>query len=344
MPKSIVPRDRLFAASFDPEHQAEITRHDGLLATYFSNDDFTGRSVTRVDPEIDFDWKAGAPAAGIASNGFSVRWSGFLRVTNTGAYRFQVQSGQPARVFINQRLVSDPWRAGLEQISTAMLRAGERNELRLDLRATNIAVPVKLSWSGPGFSPTLISRQHLTPGAPSAAPTGVISRVVFPAGLVLSSGVILDAPIQSATDSAIQLRGLFSKHSLPTSKVTHIVVKPLPPDFAGAIPKGRTGVLLHNRDFIDGDFVGIQEGRVKIGSVLFGNRTFDMAKEVMAVALRSKELPRWRDSVVARDGTKLYGSSISIRSARMNFASAPEFSIAGSELVEVIRKPEGPAR
>jgi hypothetical protein len=69
-----------------------------------------------------------------------------------------------------------------------------------------------------------------------------------------------------------------------------------------------------------------------------------MAKEVMAVALRSKELPRWRDSVVARDGTKLYGASISIRSARMNFASAPEFSIAGSELVEVIRKPEGSTR
>jgi hypothetical protein len=69
-----------------------------------------------------------------------------------------------------------------------------------------------------------------------------------------------------------------------------------------------------------------------------------MAKEVMVVALRSKDLPSWRDSVVARDGTKLHGPSISIRSARLAFASAPDFSIAGSELVEVIRKPEGSTR
>jgi len=341
MPRSLVPRDRLHAASFDPEHQADVTRSDGLLATYFSSEDFTGNSVTRVDPEIDFDWGTNSPPAGIASNRFAVRWTGYLRVTNSGIYHFQVQAGQPMRLFINQRLVSIPWKADMEQTATAMLRAGERCELRLELRATNSIVPVKLAWSGPGFGSTIISSQHLSPRAviPATVAESNRSSAMIPAGLVLTGGVIVDAPIQSATDSAIQLRGLFRKQALPTAKVTHILVKPLSQELAGAIPKGRTGVLLHTRDFIDGDFAGIQDGRVKIGSVLFGNRTFEMAKEVVAIVLRNKELPVWRDSAVARDGTRLYGGIVSIQPSRIAFSSAPDFAIAAPDLLEVVRSP-----
>src|SRR5687767_802351 len=163
----------------------------------------------------------------------------------------------------------------------------------MELRVTNNVGPVKLSWSGPGFVKTRIERQHLSPGmAPSGvAPTG--SGPVLPGGVVLLSGTIIDAPIQSANDSSIRFRGLFRNQSLPLAKVLRIHAKPLTAAFAGAIPKGRAGVLLQNRDFIDGEFAGIENGRLKIGSVLFGNRTFDFAKEVVAVVLRGNEPPVW---------------------------------------------------
>ena len=48
----------------------------GLSATYFNNADFTGTTVTRVDPTVDFTWGAGSPAPGISANTFSVRWTG----------------------------------------------------------------------------------------------------------------------------------------------------------------------------------------------------------------------------------------------------------------------------
>ena len=37
---------------------------NGLSATYFNNIDFTGTTVTRVDPTVDFVWGSGSPAAG----------------------------------------------------------------------------------------------------------------------------------------------------------------------------------------------------------------------------------------------------------------------------------------
>jgi hypothetical protein len=343
MPKAIVPRDRVYAASFDPEHVAEINSGAGLLVTYYNGDDFNSNSFTRVDPAIDFDWKGAAPAPGIAGNHFSVRWTGSLRVTNSGEYQFRIQAGAPSRLFINEKLVSDPWTTVPEQVVATVLRAGERCELRLELRVTNALPPVKLSWNGPGFSKTLLAREHLSPAHAPLDGSPTSEGHVSPAGIVLVSGAIIDAPIRSASDSSIHLKGVFEKQTVPLAKVARLHVKPLTAEFASAIPKGRTGVLLKNRDFIDGDFAGIENGRVKIVSVLFGNRTFNLAKEVVAVVLRGNEPRPWRWLVAARDGTLVYGKSLSIAPARVNLSDAPEFALTPEQVAEVSRRSEADA-
>ena len=40
---------------------------NGLSAVYYDNHDFTGATVSRVDPTVNFDWGAGAPAPGIGA-------------------------------------------------------------------------------------------------------------------------------------------------------------------------------------------------------------------------------------------------------------------------------------
>jgi hypothetical protein len=35
---------------------------DGLKGAYYDNQDFTGTSIVRVDPVVNFDWGSGAPA------------------------------------------------------------------------------------------------------------------------------------------------------------------------------------------------------------------------------------------------------------------------------------------
>src|SRR6185295_12465741 len=85
--------------------------------------------------------------------------------------------------------------------------------------------------------------------------------------------------------------------------------QPLSPALAPRLGLGRTGVLLAKGDFVDGDFRSLENGRVSLSSVLFGVRSFDATKEVVAVALRDpypSSAPfevRLRDQSVLLPGT-----------------------------------------
>ena len=63
----------------------------GLKGEYFSNTDFSGKPVlTRVDPQIQFDWRAAAPVPGVSMKTFAVRWTGTLTPPGPGAYTFSI--------------------------------------------------------------------------------------------------------------------------------------------------------------------------------------------------------------------------------------------------------------
>jgi hypothetical protein len=347
MSRGIIPQDRLYAASFDSQHQGDasgMAGAQGLLGTYYNSAEFTGNSFTRIDPEINFAWKGESPAPGMPTNNFSVRWSGTLLPTNSGDYEFYVMAGVPIRLFINDKLITNPLIVALQESASAKLDHRERNELRLEMRATNNVAPVRLSWSGPGFSKTLLARQHLSPAITPSHEPPLGSGPVQPAGIVLLSGAIISAPIQSANNSSIRLQGVLAKNPLALTRVARIHVKPLSADSTVAIPKGRAGVLLKNRDFIDGDFAGIDNGKLKIESVLFGNRTYDLAKDVIAVVLRGNEPPPWRYLLTLRDGTVLYGKAVTINGQAVALVEAPELSVASADLTEIARQNQNASR
>jgi len=65
---------------------------NGLTAEYFNGTSFSAKPVvTRVDPQIDFDWSAGAPADNVDLHSFSVRWSGTISVPEAARYQFNVR-------------------------------------------------------------------------------------------------------------------------------------------------------------------------------------------------------------------------------------------------------------
>jgi beta-glucosidase len=64
---------------------------EGLKAEYFSNTDLSGKPVlTRVDPQIQFDWDAAAPVPGVSKKAFAVRWTGTLTPPGPGDYTFNI--------------------------------------------------------------------------------------------------------------------------------------------------------------------------------------------------------------------------------------------------------------
>jgi len=88
----------------------------GLKAEYFANTEFSGEpALVRVDPQIQFNWSAAAPAPGVPAKAFAVRWTGTLTPPGPGDYKFGInqppcwpcQDHATFRVYMDDKLVSE---------------------------------------------------------------------------------------------------------------------------------------------------------------------------------------------------------------------------------------------
>jgi len=95
-------------------HADGSSGESGLKGEYFANPDFSGKpGVVRVDPQIQFNWNAASPAAGIPTRAFAVRWSGTLTPPGPGEYTFGIEQPfcwpcedkETFRVYLDDRLV-----------------------------------------------------------------------------------------------------------------------------------------------------------------------------------------------------------------------------------------------
>jgi beta-glucosidase len=65
---------------------------EGLKAEYFAGDNFQGTPIiSRIDPQIDFDWTSASPLPGNSPEGFSVRWTGVMVPPAPGSYNFTLR-------------------------------------------------------------------------------------------------------------------------------------------------------------------------------------------------------------------------------------------------------------
>ena len=72
-----------------------------MTATYYDSENLTGKSVTRVDPMVDFDWGKSSPDPAIPADKFSVRWTGQIEAVHTERYTFYVIADEGARLWID---------------------------------------------------------------------------------------------------------------------------------------------------------------------------------------------------------------------------------------------------
>jgi beta-glucosidase len=72
-----------------PDNQPKV---NGLTGEYFASSSFDGKPVlTRIDKQIDFDWNAAIPIAGVPQNTFAVRWTGSITPPAAGSYSFAMR-------------------------------------------------------------------------------------------------------------------------------------------------------------------------------------------------------------------------------------------------------------
>jgi hypothetical protein len=137
----------------------------GLTATYWDNSDFTGPTVSRIDPNINFNWGYGSPAPVIAADTFSARWTGVLHPTTTADYLLSTRSDDGVRVWIGSQLVIDDWTAHAlkEDHASFHFVAGQSYAIRVEYFERAGGATVSLSWSSASIPLQVIPQSAFTP-------------------------------------------------------------------------------------------------------------------------------------------------------------------------------------
>lgn len=151
---ALVPGAALTAAS---------GRH-GLRAEYFDNPNLSGHpAVSRVEEHGYFVWDMHDPAITpkLAREHFSIRWSGTLRVTQSGDYQLgfkrlrcaDCKGNDNAALYVNDKLLVEDshhvsWQPE-DKTATIHLAAGEKYSVRLEYKQSGGAAGLEFVWIPP---------------------------------------------------------------------------------------------------------------------------------------------------------------------------------------------------
>ncbi|WP_460364681.1 glycoside hydrolase family 3 C-terminal domain-containing protein, partial [Actinocorallia lasiicapitis] len=146
----------------------------GLTGAYHAGTDLSGPPLaTATDPDVDFDWKGGAPVPVVPRRDWSARWTGTLTAPATGTYTFSLTSDDGSRLTIDGEKIIDRWKpTAPTRTGTVELTAGRHVPIRIDYRQGAGGSHLTLGWRLPG--------QDLHAEAVAAARTSDVA-VVFAA-------------------------------------------------------------------------------------------------------------------------------------------------------------------
>lgn len=131
----------------------------GWKGEYFVNSDMVEPPMlVRDNPHIYFNWGVDAPAPGIPSNNYSVRWNR-RQFFEAGAYTFSTNVEGGVRLWLDGRLLIDSWQSlplRLEQADSSQIAAGD-HDLRVDYRKLTGNGQIAVTWRAiPADPPTAV--------------------------------------------------------------------------------------------------------------------------------------------------------------------------------------------
>ncbi len=152
-----------------PEHYAEATapervptpsaepapdpakRRPGLLAEYFRGADFRERVVSRVDPDLNFDWSHGSPDPALLPDTFGARWAGYLLPPVEGTYVLKIRCDNGARWTLGDRTLYDYLTVHRQHEHEITVRlTTDPHRMRVDYLEGVLTAWCQLSWKKPG--------------------------------------------------------------------------------------------------------------------------------------------------------------------------------------------------
>lgn len=164
---------------------------DGLMGHYYdqrnnsgtkqSRNYFAGNLFLSLDPQVNFNWGTGAPAAFLNTTGnendFSIRWKGYIVPTQAGNYRFRTNSDDGVRLYLEpDGAIISNWTDHSPTVNTSgtkSLSSGDSYEVTMEFYERTGGAVAELEWQRNGGSWESIPTANLTtcplPAVPSSA-------------------------------------------------------------------------------------------------------------------------------------------------------------------------------
>jgi hypothetical protein len=129
---------------------------------YYENQDFEGEATIRYARKLEFDYKKGAPFAGMPKDHWSVTWTTCMEIEESTEVRFRVASDDGSRLYVDDELLVDNWGAHATRTRTGKvtLEPGSHH-LRLDFYEDRHGANVKLEAAMDDGEATSISPEIL---------------------------------------------------------------------------------------------------------------------------------------------------------------------------------------
>lgn len=251
----------------------------GLKGEYYTGTNFERKVFTRIDPQLNFNWRDRSPAPGLPESYYSIRWTGKLLAPTTGQYRFYAKVDDGIRLWVGNKKVMESWQLNdSEKFSgSIVLEAGKYYDLRVDYFNDMLEGEIQLFWQRPDANKAFpnqynpITAQYFVQKAP---PIAVIQKPVKPVA-------VTPAVVPASPKSLPQKRPVIIKANprqnppLPTptpdtNAVTEAPAKPTPSPPAEAKPeltKGATFVL-RNVQFEQSSYVLLPESSAELDNVV----------------------------------------------------------------------------
>jgi len=151
----------------------------GIKGEYFPNPDLAGEPFqVKRDREISFPSWAGEPLE-TGGEGFSIRWSGKIRLPERGLYTFRTISSDGVRLWVEGKLLIDNWKSHRECYDTAdiELEGGTDVPIKLEFYNRRGFWIIRLDWTTPGSRhKTPAHRLWIPPGEWQCLWTGEVYR------------------------------------------------------------------------------------------------------------------------------------------------------------------------
>lgn len=121
----------------------------GVLGEYWDANNFSGTPrITRVDPQINFDWGLGSPDPSIAVDTYAARWTGYITPTTSGNYEFGCDVDDTCNIWIDDILKVSRATHGKSFASAMYLEAGVPLKLKAEMTEGSSSARMKVLIKG----------------------------------------------------------------------------------------------------------------------------------------------------------------------------------------------------